>query len=171
MRLVAFTVLATTLGACATAPAKPDMIAGRFVINEALAGQTVGRGEFRAINGVQRSFVVSFDGRMEGDTFVLAEQIRYAIGDPENYTWRLRRTEKGEWRGTREGVIGEARGYQDGDVFRLTYSARIGGRTLKFRDMFYLEPGGTVVNRANAGLYGVNVAKVDIRITREELTS
>ncbi|HEX8902116.1 DUF3833 family protein [Vitreimonas sp.] len=161
------------LAACATRPPLPRETAqDAFVIEQDLVGRTTARGEFRAINGVRRGFTAHLDGAWDGRTFTLVEDFEFDDGQRDRKTWRLERVGPGEYVGTREDVVGQARGYQDGRAFRLEYDVRLTnadgspGRKVRFRDVMVLTPEGAVLNRANVGLWGLRVAQVELTIER-----
>lgn len=168
---VAAAILA--LGACATRPPVPREAADRaLVIERDLVGRTVARGEFRAITGSRRGFTATIDGTWDGEVLTLVEDIAFDDGERDRKTWRLRRVAPGRFVGSREDVIGEAQGFQDGNVFRLEYDMRLpsengDGRRVRFRDVLALTPDGAVLNRANVGFWGLRVARVELTMRRE----
>lgn len=171
MRPVYVAFLLSALAGCATAPAAPDRaLDSAFSLERDLAGSTVARGEFRSITGVRRGFTAMLAGKLEGDVFTLDEEFLYDDGERDRKTWRLTRTGPGRYSGSREDVIGEARGFQDGNFFRLEYDVRLpskngSGRIVRFRDVLYLEPGG-VGNDATVGWRGLRVGSVKLKIER-----
>lgn len=173
----AMALTAVLLGACATAPAPPPSAAPRpFVLERDLAGAATARGEFRAITGVRRGFTAQLQGRLDGDTFTLVEDFAFDDGERDRKTWVLTRQTNGEWSGVREDVIGTARGFQDGDVFRLEYDVRLPsengqGRRVRFRDVLALDESGSVINVATVAWFGLRVASVSLVITRERTTA
>ena len=77
----------------------------------------------------------------------------------------------GSYTGTREDVVGEARGFDDGNAFRLEYTLDIptddgGSRRVGFRDVLVKLPDGTILNRANVGWWGFHVGEVELTIVR-----
>lgn len=163
------------LASCANQPPLPrETAAETFVVEEALAGQSVARGEFRAITGATRGFTAYLNGAWDGRTLTLVEDFVFDDGERDRKTWRLERTADGEYVGTREDVVGQARGFQDGRAFRLEYDVRLPnedgspGRKVRFRDVMVLTEGGDVLNRANVGLWGLRVARVELTIQRAE---
>lgn len=162
------------LSACATRPAVPrESAADAFVLEEDLLGRTVARGEFRAINGVRRGFTATLNGSWDGSTMTLVEDFIYDDGERDRKTWRLRRVSPGRYVGTREDVVGEAVGFQDGNAFRLEYDVRLPsddgrpGRQVRFRDVIVNTDDGNILNRANVGLWGLRVATVNLVIRRD----
>jgi len=155
-----------TLTACATAPDPDQAPAAPFVLTEALAGETVGEGAFDPIFGEPRGFTAYLKGYEENGQFILEEDFVYDDGETDRKTWRFTPVSEGEWTGTREDVVGTARGYRDGDTFRLDYKVALGGRIVGFRDVLYLTPSGAVENKARVSWRGIPVGKVDLTITR-----
>ncbi len=155
------------LGACATRPPVPREIAAEpIAIEEALAGRTVARGEFRAITGAKRPFTATLDGTWDGRVLTLVEDFQFDDGERDRKTWRLEQVGPGRFTGTREDVVGTAAGFQDGNVFRLEYDVRLGGRTVRFRDVLALTPDGDVLNNATVGWFGLRVGSVSLLIQR-----
>lgn len=171
---IALAALCAT-AACATRPPAPDaaLAQDRFVLERDLLGRTIGEGTFSTITGLERGFTAELNGGWDGETLTLVEDFVYDDGETDRKTWRLTRLASGEWRGTREDVVGAARGYYDGDVFRLEYRVdqpAENGRTMRlgFRDVLARRSDGVVINRATVGYYGVRVGRVELTITRVE---
>ncbi len=159
------------LAACATAPPRPSGVSRPFLIERDLLGTTTARGEFSAITGTRRAFTATLNGSLEGDTFTLVEDFAFDDGEKDRKTWVLARQPNGEWSGVREDVTGAARGFQDGDVFRLEYEVRLPsktgeGRKVRFRDVLALDASGAVVNNATVGWFGLRVGGVKLVIRR-----
>lgn len=176
-QLPVLALLVTLTTACATRPPVPDTAGGKtFQIEQDLAGTHVARGEFRAITGLRRGFTATLNGSSDGKTFTLVEDFAYDDGERDRKTWRLERVAPGEYTGTREDVVGEARGYQDGDVFRLEYdiilpSEKGKGRKLRFRDVLANSGDGAVVNNATVGWFGFRVGSVSLVIEPEGVSA
>lgn len=171
--LILAPLMAAVLAGCATAPAPPrDAVLTPFVLERDLAGKTIGRGEFRAIGRAPRPFVAYLDGAWDGATLTLVEDFEFADGEKDRKTWRLTRVSPTEWRGVREDVVGEARGFMDGDAFRLEYDILLpdpnGGRgtQVRFRDVIVRTQDGAVLNDATVGFFGFLVGGVSLRIER-----
>jgi len=103
---------AMIITACATRlPVPEQTVAGPFVIEEVLAGETVGRRRITTITGVDRSFTANLNGSWDGQVLTLVEDFVYDDGEVDQKTWRLTKLANGEYEGTREDVIGTARGF------------------------------------------------------------
>lgn len=173
LRAAAIAVLALTAQACATRPPVPSAASATpFAVERDLVGASVARGEFRAITGARRSFTAQLNGTWNGDTLTLVEDFAYDDGERDRKTWHLRRTGPGRFSGTREDVVGEAQGFQDGDVFRLEYDVILPsengrGRKVRFRDVLALRADGDILNNASVGWHGLHVGSVSLVIERQ----
>ncbi len=173
LRLAAITLSAAILTtACATRPPVPATAGSTaFVIEQDLVGLSTARGEFRSITGVRRGFTAHLNGAWDGRALTLVEDFAFDDGERDRKTWRLERVGPGRYVGTREDVVGQARGYQDGAVFRLEYdmilpSANGRGRKVRFRDVMAFNRDGDVLNDATVGWWGLRVASVSLVIKR-----
>lgn len=165
-------VLTMSSAACATRPPLPeDAVAGPFVIEEVLAGKTVGMGGITTITGVDRDFTATLNGTWDGQTLTLVEDFIYADGEIDQKTWRLKKLPNGEYEGTREDVVGTARGFQVENGFRLEYLIDLPTgpdktTRVKFRDILVLNGDGDVLNTATVGYRGFRVGRVELVIDR-----
>jgi len=173
MRVLPVLILsAFATAGCATRPSLPSQTVATtpFVLERDLAGKTVARGRFKPIIGKSRGFTAYLDGDWDGETLTLVEDFEYDDGEVDRKTWRLTKIGEGRYTGTREDVVGEADGFQDGDALRLEYFVRLGGengeggRKVKFRDILYKQSDGVVINRATVGYYGLRAGTVRLEI-------
>ena len=171
LTLMAFVLM---LAGCAMRPPPPDNLGEAFVLERDLVGKIVATGGFSAIDGTDRQFVAYIDGTWNGNTVTLVEDFEFDDGVKERKTWVLTKQPNGEFSGTREDVVGTARGYQDGKVFRLEYTMALPnedgtpGRKMKFRDVLGKRSDGIIVNNATVGLWGFKVATVNLLMERTE---
>jgi hypothetical protein len=169
--LIPLVLVPLALAGCALAPKLPPGTgAAPFVIERDLAGSTTARGEFSAINGVKRAFTAELTGVRNGDTFTLNERFAYDDGEKDEKIWVLTLKGDGLYSGTREDVVGEAHGWQDGPAFRLAYDVRLPndkgepGLKVHFQDVMALTPDGVVINNASVGKWGFHIGKVALSI-------
>ncbi len=165
------------LAGCALKPSIPEEALAEsvqpFVLERDLLGKTKATGSFSAIDGTYREFVAYVDGSWDGEKMTLVEDFEYADGVKERKTWVLTKLENGEFSGTREDVVGTARGYQDGKAFRLEYTMALPdedgnpGRKMKFLDVLANQADGGISNKAIVGIWGFRVATVDLTFARE----
>lgn len=171
LKVAAVIMIAALASACAARPPIPTEAADTaFLAERDLAGASVARGEFRTITGVRRGFTAHLNGRWDGTSLTLVEDFEFDDGERDRKTWRLRRVAPGRYVGTREDVVGEAVGYQDGRAFRLEYNIVLPsengrGRQVRFRDVMVLDSRGDVLNEATIGWFGVRVGSVSLRIS------
>ncbi|MEM8772511.1 MAG: DUF3833 family protein [Pseudomonadota bacterium] len=165
--------VAVAASACATRPVTPSSISESrsFVVERDLVGKSVGRGVFKSLVGPDRAFTAYLDGSWDGQTLTLVEDFEFDDGEKDRKTWRLTRQADGTFVGTREDVVGEARGYHDGDAFRLEYLVDFpkdgGGATrVGFRDVLILREDGAIFNKATVGWRGLRVGGVELVIER-----
>lgn len=165
--------LAGLAASCATRPPAPSSIAAPIAIERDLAGHNVASGRFQTITGADRGFRADLNGVWDGRTLTLVEDFVFDDGERDRKTWVLERLPDGEWRGAREDVVGHARGFQDGPVFRLEYDVLLptdngGQRKVRFRDVLALEREGVVFNTATVGWFGLRVGSVTLTMRRVE---
>lgn len=142
-----------------------------LVLERDLTGTWTGTGFFSNVLGQRRDFVVTFDGRSDGDTLRLGEIIRFADGAVERYTWVFTRTGPTTYTGTREGVVGTARVTAAGNRVTLEYTADVKdekGQTsrVRFEDVLIKRSDRTILNTAAVFLGPVQVGRVEIVIRR-----
>lgn len=170
--LIKVLLVVVLISGCAMKPPVPDDVGEPFVLERDLLGKTVATGGFKAIDGTERDFIVYINGSWDGNAVTLVEDFEYSDGVKERKTWVFTRLANGEFSGTREDVIGTARGYQDGKAFRLEYHMAIPdedgtpGRKMKFRDVLVNQKDGVIRNDATVGLWGFRVAQVQLMIRR-----
>jgi hypothetical protein len=171
MRFAPFLIASLLLTSCAGAPRLPaETGPDAFIIERDLLGESVARGQFSAINGVNRGFTAWLEGVRDGDRFVLSERFEYDDGETDQKTWVLTLGPDGEYSGVREDVVGKARGWQDGPAFRLEYDIRLPnekgepGMQVRFRDVMVKLADGAILNRATIGKWGFQVGNVELTI-------
>lgn len=171
-KLASVMLAAALASACATRPPVPASAAQEpFIIERDLVGSSVARGEFRAITGVRRAFTARLNGSWDGQTLTLVEDFEFDDGERDRKTWRLERVGPGRYVGTREDVVGQAVGVQDGAAFRLEYDIRLPsetgrGRKVRFRDIMVRDENGDIVNDATVGWFRLRVGSVSLRISQ-----
>ena len=170
--LLKVALFASLLVACATRPPLPkEAVAGPFIIEELLIGETVGRGGIKTITGVDRPFTATLNGTWDGQVLTLVEDFVYDDGEIDQKTWRLKKLPNGEYEGTREDVVGTARGFQVENGFRLEYLIDLPTgpdktTRVKFRDILVVREDGDVLNNATVGFRGFRVGRVSLVIDR-----
>lgn len=170
-QVASVTLLTLILSGCASQPNLPAGPLDTFTLQTDLVGKSVGVGNFSSIDGTDRDFTAYLDGSWDGEALTLIEDFEYADGVKERKTWTFTQLPNGEFSGTREDVVGTARGYQDGDAFRLEYTMAIPnddgtpGRKVSFKDILVKQSDGVIRNNAIVGFWGVRVGQVSLTIT------
>jgi Protein of unknown function (DUF3833) len=159
------------LSACATVP-QPQLgeQAVPFVLERDLRGRTDGQGVFRnTITGSERRFQVVLQGDWKAPTLRLREDFAFNDGERDTKTWVLTKKDATHYIGTREDVIGEAKGVVlPSGALRLSYTAEVGqNRTrVQFEDILEKRSDGVVLNRAIVSKFGIPVGTVDLEIVK-----
>jgi len=151
------------LGAPSVALAKP------LTLEQFFRGSLVAEGTFRSTIGApDRKMRVKMRGSWNSatQTLTLVEDFVFDDGEKDRKTWRFTRIAPGEYRGTREDVLGEARVFQDGDSVRLRYKATVRGYDVAFDDLLVQENATTVRNTADVRWWFLRVGEVELLIRR-----
>lgn len=168
-------LLVLTIAACTGKPSFDDpSFSGRALnLEEFFVGDLVARGQFQDVFGtVRRQFDVDIKGTWDGETLTLVEDFVYEDGSTEQRIWSLHKTGPETWEGTAPGVIGVAKGEEQGDRFNWRYTIDLpigGGETARvtFDDWMWLQSDDRLLNRAYMKRWGVDVG--DVIITFEKL--
>ncbi|GGD13817.1 DUF3833 family protein [Aquisalinus flavus] len=170
-RVTLLLILAMT-AACEQPPANPLDSGDTAPIDIArdLQGAFIANARFTAVNGTDTEFSARMSGRMKDDTLIYVEDFTYEDGREERQTWHLTKLTDGTWLGSRENVIGEARGWQDGPAFRLSYTGHLQGSeegegmTASFEHVIVKRRDGVIVNVVSVGKYGIGIGKAVMTI-------
>lgn len=141
-----------------------------FRLERYFAGRTVAEGRFRTITGVSRAFTVNLVGRWNGRTLTLVENFRYKDGERDRKTWRLTKTGRNTYSGTREDVVGKTNVTVSGNTAVFSYSVYLDSKNRKqlvrFNDRMTLRDDGTVLNNAVVTKFGFPVAWTRVEFSR-----
>lgn len=162
------------LAACTGRPSltDPPLSDRDFELQEFFEGRTVAHGQFQDRFGtVRRRFEVVIDGTWDGDTLTLDEDFSYADGTAERRVWTLRQTGPETWEGTAPGVIGTAKGREQGDMFNWAYTIDLpvpdGTMRVSFDDWMWQLSDNRVLNRAYMRKAGVTIGSVIIMFEKK----
>lgn len=162
------------LAACTGKPSLQDasLSTRELELEEFFDGRLVAHGQFQDIFGtVRRQFVVDITGDWDGERLRLVEDFTYEDGSTEQRIWTLVKTGDETWDGTAPGVIGVAKGVEQGDRFNWTYTidlpvpaadGTIETVRVSFDDWMWLQSEDRLFNRAYMKRYGVDVGDVSI---------
>lgn len=162
------------LAACTGKPSlqDPSLSTRELELEEFFDGRLVAYGQFQDIFGtVRRQFVVDITGDWNGERLRLVEDFTYEDGATEQRIWTLVKTGDETWEGTAPGVIGVAKGVEQGDRFNWTYTIDLpvpaadgtaSTMRVTFDDWMWLQSEDRLFNRAYMKRYGVDVGDVSI---------
>lgn len=138
-------------------------------LEEYFAGRSRAWGIFEDRFGrLRRQFIVDIQGTWDAgsQTLTLTEDFTYSDGETEQRVWTIRKQPDGSYRGTAEGVVGEASGSAAGNAFYWSYlfDLKVGSTTwrVRFDDWLWQQDGEVLVNRADISKWGVRIGGVAI---------
>lgn len=157
------------LAGCAVKPSlhDPKLSDRSFDLVEFFEGRTTAHGQFQDVLGnVSLRFDVEIRGTWNGSELVLVEDFVYSDNTTEQRIWTLTPKGEGAWTGTAAGVIGEAKGQIDGDMFYWTYTIDLplpdGPMRVSFDDYMWLIAEDRVLNIAYMSKSGIPLGQVTI---------
>ncbi|NHK27993.1 DUF3833 domain-containing protein [Parvularcula flava] len=174
----AFVFVMALTSACQGPPANPYDTAETTTIDISrdLQGAFIANANFTAINGTDTEFAAQMNGQFKDGTLIYVEDFTYEDGREERQTWQLTKLSDGTWIGTRDNVIGVARGWQDGPVFRLSYNGQLQGSEdgqgmkASFEHAIIKRQDGVIVNIVTVGKFGIRIGKATMTIVPVEKT-
>lgn len=143
----------------------------RFVVEDFFQGKTRASGIFQdRFGNLRRSFVVDIEGTWDGRVLELVEDFVYDDGETERRVWRLTKIDEHTYQGTTEDAIGTATGRSFGNAFHFVYDFNLkvgdGRWRVHFDDWMWLQPDGTMINRANISKWGFSLGDVTLSFRR-----
>lgn len=142
-------------------------------------GKAAGHGLFEdRFAQIKRRFELRFEGFYESDNvFMLNEEIDYDDGAREERSWRIGMTPELDHNLNRvsiecDDLVGAATGTVSETEMRLKYIYRLklqGNRVVNVRmlDRMYLQPDGSVINRATMRKYGIYLGDLAVILTKQ----
>ncbi len=113
---------------------------------------------------IRRRFDVDILATPKDNGFILDEDFIYDDGETETRQWIVTKNGNHQFTGVAGGVIGEARGYIDGNalIWRYKFALPVGKRhiTIRFDDVMVLQTDGVLINRARLTKWGIWVGDV-----------
>ncbi|MGE0350815.1 DUF3833 domain-containing protein [Hydrogenophaga sp.] len=119
---------------------------------------------------VVKRFTVVMRCSWNGNDGVLDEDFVYSDGTRQKRIWRMKYLGNGQFSGTADDVVGEARGEQQGNAFRWGYTLRlpVDGRTwdVQFDDWMYLMDERVMLNKAEMSKFGIRLGEVTLSFVK-----
>lgn len=113
---------------------------------------------------IRRRFDVNITATTQDNGFILDEDFLYDDGETETRQWIVTKNGNHQFTGVAGGVIGEAKGYIDGNalIWRYKFALPVGRRliTIRFDDVMVLQTDGVLINRARLTKWGIWVGDV-----------
>ena len=114
---------------------------------------------------VLRRMYVELDCKWNGVEGVLDESFQWSDGKTEKRVWKIRK-EGDRYIGTAGDVVGEAKGYAQGNALQWNYvlALPVGDSTyhMNMDDWMWMIDEKTLVNRTTMSKFGVRVAEISI---------
>ena len=134
---------------------------------EYFSGKTQAWGQFQDRSGtVIRRFSVDITGTVTGNTLVLDEQFVYNDGETQQRIWTITKTAQGQYIGTADDVIGEAKGVSAGNALNWSYTLDLPYKDssihVKFDDWMYQHSQSVMFNQAKVTKWGFKVGEVTL---------
>ncbi len=163
------------LAACSGAPSfeRPPLSDRELDLEQFFDGELVAYGQFQdRFGNIRQRFNVKIKGGWDGRILTLTEDFTYASGATEQRVWRLLKMGEGSWRGSANGVIGEAKGREDGDRFNWAYTIDLpqpdkgGTIRVSFDDWMWLMGDKRLLNIAYVKRLGIRLGTVTINFEK-----
>ncbi|WP_439109785.1 DUF3833 domain-containing protein [Lentibacter sp.] len=176
MKQILLTFALVLLAACSGKPSfdDPALSERKLDLEQFFDGQFVAYGQFQDRFGkVRQRFRVDMLGEWDGQVLTLTEDFTYASGTTEQRIWTLTKTGDDTWRGSAEGVIGEATGQEAGDRFNWRYTIDLpqpdkgGTMRAEFDDWMWLLSDNRLLNIAYVERFGVRLGTVTIMFEKQ----
>ena len=169
MKYIATVLLLLFISGCGLKPYidDPKLSDVQLDLEKFLVGDLVAYGQFQDVLGnVSRRFVVDMTGEWDGSNLKLTEDFEYSDGTTEQRIWYLKKVGEQGWSGTADGVIGEAKGVENGDTFYWNYTIDLpvpdGTMRVTFDDYMWLISKDRMLNKAYMSKFGVPLGEVTI---------
>lgn len=144
----------------------------KLSLEQYFAGTTYAWGTFEDRFGqLRRQFIVTIEGRIEGDNLILDEQFEYADGELDRRIWRIKKLDESHYQGTADDVIGTAEGEIAGNALNWRYQMNLpvgdSSYRVNFDDWMWLQPGGVMINRATVSKWGIKLGTVTLFFSKQ----
>ena len=115
---------------------------------------------------VTRQFSADLDGKWDGKKLVLDEKFYWNDGEIQTRQWKITKIDEHNYEGTAEDVVGKARGFSYGPIFKFEYVllVPVKGKNIKitFDDWIFMQDEKVAINRATMTKFGIKVAELTV---------
>ena len=139
----------------------------RLIIEEYLSGNVKAWGILQNRSGkVTRQFSADLYGKWDSKQLILDEKFYWNDGEIQTRQWQIRKIDEHNYEGIADDVIGIAKGYSYGPVFKFEYVllVPVKGREIKikFDDWIFMQDEKVAINRATMTKFGIKVAELTV---------
>jgi len=136
-------------------------------IEEYFNGQVKAWGLLQNRNGkVTRQFKANMFGKFENDILTLEEDFYWTDGEKQKRTWKIEKLDDNNYVGSAPDVVGNARGYQYGSVFKFEYDLLVPFKSknikVSFDDWIFKQDEKVAINRATLTKFGFKVGELTV---------
>lgn len=176
MKHILITLAFLFLASCTGKPSfdHPALSDRKLDLEQFFDGRLQAYGQFQDRFGkVRQRFAVDITGDWDGEILTLTEDFTYESGATEQRVWRLVKTGEDTWRGTADGVIGEAAGRESADRFNWRYTIDLpqpdkgGVLRAEFDDWMWLLSDDRLLNIAYVERFGIRLGTVTITFEKQ----
>ena len=154
---------------------KPEDFKGkkpRLIIEEYLSGNVKAWGVLQNRSGkVTRQFSADLNGQWDGKQLILDEKFNWDDGEIQTRQWRINKIDENNYEGTAGDVVGTAKGYSYGPVFKFEYVllVPVKGKEIKitFDDWIFMQDERVAINRAKMTKFGIKVAELTVVFVKD----
>ena len=144
----------------------------RLIIEEYLSGNVKAWGVLQNRSGkVTRQFSADLDGTWDGKQLILKEKFNWDDGEIQNREWIINKIDDNHYEGTAGDVVGKAKGYSYGSVFKFEYVllVPVKGKEMKitFDDWIFKQDDRVAINRATMTKFGFKVAELTVVFVKD----
>ncbi len=139
----------------------------KLVIEEFLSGKVKAYGVLQNRGGkVTRQFSADLEGKWDGKRLILDEKFYWSDGEVQTRQWKIIKNDKHNYEGSAADVVGKAKGFSYGSVFKLEYVllVPVKGKEIKitFDDWIFKQSDTVAINRAKMTKFGFKVAELTV---------
>ena len=144
----------------------------RLIIEEYLAGNVKAWGVLQNRSGkVIRQFSADLAGKWNGNQLILDEKFNWDDGEIQTRQWQITKINENNYEGTAGDVVGKAKGYSYGPVFKFEYIllVPVKGKQMKitFDDCIFKQDDRVAINKATMTKFGFKVAELTVVFVKD----
>ena len=144
----------------------------RLIIEKYLSGNVKAWGILQNRSGkVTRQFSADLNGKWDGKKLILDEKFNWTDGEIQTRQWQITKIDEHNYEGTAGDVIGKAKGYSYGPIFKFEYVllVPVKGKEIKitFDDWIFMQDEKVAINRAKMTKFGFKVAELTVFFVKE----